>query len=259
MTTDETKDGIICASAGNHAQGVALSCNLLKIKGTIYMPAPTPNQKIEQVKMFGKAYVEVVLVGDTFDDSFHKAMEECKKYGKPLVHPFNDSKVIEGQGTVGLEIVQQSKVPIDYVFIPVGGGGLVAGIAAYTKANNADIKIIGVEPDEAPCMHQAFESGKRIELERIGIFADGAAVKQAGEENYRIAKELVDEILLVSVDEICAAVKDIFEDTRSIPEPAGALALAGLKQYDAEQKIKDKEEEARDLIGLHLKANWRRK
>jgi threonine dehydratase len=149
--------------------------------------------------------------------------------------------VIAGQATVGVELLEQHPNKPDIIFVPVGGGGLIAGIAAHVKANHADIKIIGVEPDEAPCMYRAFESGERVELEQIGIFADGAAVKQAGEENYRLAKELVDEILLVSVDEICAAVKDIFEDTRSIPEPAGALALAGLKQYVAKHKIKNKE------------------
>jgi len=157
------------------------------------------------------------------------------------ISPYDHPLVIAGQATVGVELLEQHPNKPDIIFVPVGGGGLVAGIAAYIKANNADIKIIGVEPDEAPCMHQAFASGERVKLEQIGIFADGAAVKQAGEENYRIAKELVDEILLVSVDEICAAVKDIFEDTRSIPEPAGALALAGLKQYVGEHKIKDKE------------------
>ena len=157
LTNEETKNGIVCASAGNHAQGVALSCQLLKIKGKIFMPAPTPNQKVEQVKMFGKEFVEVVLIGDTFDDSYHKAIEECEQYNKPLVHPFNDTKVIEGQGTVGLEIIKQSDIPIDYIFIPVGGGGLASGLSSVVKALSPETKIIGVEPAGAPSMSKSIK------------------------------------------------------------------------------------------------------
>ena len=238
LSKEEQDLGVVTASAGNHAQGVALAANHLNLESIIVMPKTTPEIKIDSVKRMG---AEVILFGNTYDDAKEHALELSVEKGMQYISPYDHPLVIAGQATVGVELLEQHTNTPDIIFVPVGGGGLVAGIAAYTKANNADIKIIGVEPDEAPCMHQAFESGKRIELERIGIFADGAAVKQAGEENYRIAKELVDEILLVSVDEICAAVKDIFEDTRSIPEPAGALALAGLKQYVAEQKIKDKE------------------
>ena len=238
LSKEEQDLGVVTASAGNHAQGVALAANHLNLESIIVMPKTTPEIKIDSVKRMG---AEVILFGNTYDDAKEHALELSVEKGMQYISPYDHPLVIAGQATVGVELLEQHPNTPDIIFVPVGGGGLVAGIAAYTKANNADIKIIGVEPDEAPCMHQAFESGKRIELERIGIFADGAAVKQAGEENYRIAKELVDEILLVSVDEICAAVKDIFEDTRSIPEPAGALALAGLKQYVAEQKIKDKE------------------
>ena len=238
LSKEEQDLGVVTASAGNHAQGVALAANHLNLESIIVMPKTTPEIKIDSVKRMG---AEVILFGNTYDDAKEHALELSVEKGMQYISPYDHPLVIAGQATVGVELLEQHPNTPDIIFVPVGGGGLVAGIAAYTKANNADIKIIGVEPDEAPCMHQAFESGIRIELDRIGIFADGAAVKQAGEENYRIAKELVDEILLVSVDEICAAVKDIFEDTRSIPEPAGALALAGLKQYVAEQKIKDKE------------------
>ena len=239
LTTDETKDGIICASAGNHAQGVALSCNLLKIKGTIYMPAPTPNQKIEQVKMFGKAYVEVVLVGDTFDDSFHKAMEECKKYGKPLVHPFNDSKVIEGQGTVGLEIVQQSKVPIDYIFIPVGGGGLASGLSSLVKSLSPKTKIIGVEPAGAPSMSKSIEKGEIVKLTQIEKFVDGASVKQVGDLTFEICKKYLDVMTTVHEGKICQTILEMYNKDAIVAEPAGVMSIAALDSFKNEIKGKN--------------------
>tara|TARA_B100001564_G_scaffold268683_1_gene230274 strand:+ start:622 stop:1887 length:1266 start_codon:yes stop_codon:yes gene_type:complete len=239
LTTDETKDGIICASAGNHAQGVALSCNLLKIKGTIYMPAPTPNQKIEQVKMFGKAYVEVVLVGDTFDDSFHKAMEECKKYGKPLVHPFNDSKVIEGQGTVGLEIFQQSKVPIDYIFIPVGGGGLASGLSSVVKALSPKTKIIGVEPAGAPSMSKSIEKGEIVKLTQIEKFVDGASVKRVGDLTFEICNKYLDEMTTVHEGKICQTILEMYNKDAIVAEPAGVMSIAALDGFKDEIKGKN--------------------
>ena len=247
LSKEEQRLGVITASAGNHAQGVALAAHHLNLKSIIVMPKTTPEIKIDSVKRMN---AEVILFGNTYDDSKEHALKLSAEKGMYYVSPYDHPLVIAGQATVGVELLEQHPNKPDIIFVPIGGGGLVAGIAVHVKARDSDIKIIGVEPDEAPCMHHAIEAGERIELEQIGIFADGAAVKQAGEENYRIAKELVDEILLVSVDEICAAVKDIFEDTRSIPEPAGALALAGLKQYVAKHQIKNNE-----LVAIFSGAN----
>ena len=239
LSSDETKNGIICASAGNHAQGVALSCNLLKIKGTIYMPAPTPNQKVEQVKMFGKAYVEVVLVGDTFDDSFLEAMAECKKYGKPLVHPFNDSKVIEGQGTVGLEIIQQSNVPIDYIFIPVGGGGLASGLSSVVKALSPKTKIIGVEPAGAPSMSESIDNGELVKLSQIEKFVDGASVKQVGDLTFEICKKYLDVMTTVHEGKICQTILEMYNKDAIVAEPAGVMSIAALDSFKNEIKGKN--------------------
>lgn len=233
LSEEERERGVITASAGNHAQGVAMATQGLGIKAIIVMPKTTPEIKVASVKRMN---AEVVLHGNTYDDAKDHALKMSKETGMCYIPPYDHPLIIAGQATVGVELIEQHPSTPDIIFVPVGGGGLIAGIAAYTRANYPDIKIIGVEPDEAPCMHHAIEAGERVVLDKIGIFADGAAVKQAGEENYRIARELVDEIMLVSIDEICAAVKDIFEDTRSIPEPAGALALAGLKQYVAREK-----------------------
>ena len=247
LSKEDQELGVIAASAGNHAQGVALAAKHLHLKSTIVMPKTTPEIKIDSVKRMD---AEVILHGNTYDDAKDHALKLSSKTGMYYVSPYDHPLVISGQATVGVELLKQHPNKPDIIFVPVGGGGLVAGIAAYVKKIHPDIKIIGVEPDEAPCMHDAIKAGKLIELEHIGIFADGAAVKQAGEECYRITKELVDEILLVSVDEICAAVKDIFEDTRSIPEPAGALALAGLKQYVSSHGVKNKE-----LVSIFSGAN----
>jgi threonine dehydratase len=247
LSEEERDRGVITASAGNHAQGVALAAQGLKMKAIIVMPKTTPDIKVSSVKRMN---AEVVLYGNTYDDAKDHALKMSEESGMCYIPPYDHPLVIAGQATVGVELLEQHPTTPDIIFVPVGGGGLIAGIAVYLRENYPDIKIIGVEPDEAPCMHHAIEAGERVVLEKIGIFADGAAVKQAGEENYRIAKELVDEILLVSIDEICASVKDIFEDTRSIPEPAGALALAGLKQYVTREKINDKE-----LIAIFSGAN----
>ena len=230
--------GVITASAGNHAQGVALAARRLGIKATIVMPKTTPEIKIASVQRLGG---DTVLHGNTYDDAKDHAIELSRQQNKAYIPPYDHPIVIAGQATVAVELLQQLSTAPDIVFIPVGGGGLIAGMAVYLREQNPDIRIIGVEADEAPSMHHALEAGERVILPEIGIFADGAAVKQAGEEPFRIARELVDEMLLVSVDEICAAVKDIFEDTRSIPEPAGALALAGLKQYVHQHAIQGKQ------------------
>ncbi len=247
LSKEDRERGVITASAGNHAQGVAMATEGLNMKAIIVMPKTTPDIKISSVKRMG---AEVILHGNTYDDAKDYAINMSNEKSMCYVPPYDHPLIIAGQATVGVELIEQHPTTPDIIFVPVGGGGLIAGIAAYTQANYPDITIIGVEPDEAPCMHHALEAGERVVLDKIGIFADGAAVKQAGEENFRITKELVDEILLVSIDEICAAVKDVFEDTRSIPEPAGALALAGLKQYVAREKIRDKE-----LVAIFSGAN----
>jgi threonine dehydratase len=247
LSEDERKRGVITASAGNHAQGVALAAQGLKMKAVIVMPKTTPDIKVGSVKRMN---AEVVLHGNTYDEAKDHALKMSEESGMCYIPPFDHPLVIAGQATVAVELLEQHPTTPDVIFVPVGGGGLIAGIAAYVKKHHPEIKIIGVEHDEAPSMHAAFAANERVVLEQIGIFADGAAVIQVGEENFRIAKELVDEVLLVSIDDICAAVKDIFEDTRSIPEPAGALALAGLKQYVARENLKDKE-----LVAIFSGAN----
>lgn len=220
--------GVICASAGNHAQGVALSAKKLGIQATIVMPVTTPSIKVDAVRHWGG---KIVLHGDTFDEAYEHARSLEKKHGWTFVHPYDDPDVIAGQGTVGMEIVQQHPGPIEAVFVPVGGGGLAAGVAAYVKFLRPETRVIGVEPVDAASMKAAMEAGERVVLERVGLFADGVAVRQAGEETFRLCKDLLDDVLTASTDEMCAAVKDIFEDMRVIAEPAGALALAGLKTY----------------------------
>lgn len=238
LTAEETKHGIICASAGNHAQGVALSCQLLKIKGKIFMPAPTPNQKVEQVKMFGKEFVEVVLIGDTFDDSYYKAIEECEKYNKPLVHPFNDPKVIEGQGTVGLEIIQQSKTPIDYIFIPVGGGGLASGLSSIVKALSPKTKIVGVEPSGAPSMSTSIDKGEIVKLEHIEKFVDGASVQRVGDLTFDICQKNLDVMTTVREGKICQTILEMYNKDAIVAEPAGVMSIAALDDFKDEIKGK---------------------
>jgi threonine dehydratase len=238
LSDAEKQRGIIAASAGNHAQGVAMAAQKLAIKATIVMPKTTPEIKITSVR---RLEAEVILHGNTYDEACEYALKLVDEKGMIFISPYDHPVVIAGQATVAVELLEQHPGMPDFIFVPVGGGGLIAGIAVYAKAINPQIRIIGVEPDEAPCMHHALRDGRRVVLDHIGIFADGAAVRQAGEEPFRIVRECVDEILLVSNDEICAAVKDIFEDTRSIPEPAGALALAGLKQYVSRENISGKE------------------
>ncbi|MDX1519311.1 MAG: threonine ammonia-lyase, biosynthetic, partial [Gammaproteobacteria bacterium] len=247
LDAEQRQRGVIAASAGNHAQGVALSATRLGMQATIVMPKTTPDIKIAAVRRLGGT---IVLHGNTYDDAKEHAEALAGRKGKTYIPPYDHPLVIAGQATVGVECLQQHPARPDVIFVPVGGGGLIAGIAVHIKNLNPEIRIIGVEPDEAPCMFHALKENRRVELEKIGIFADGAAVRQAGEEPFRLARELVDEILLVDVDGICAAVKDIFEDTRAIPEPAGALALAGMKQYIEREKIRDQE-----LIAIFSGAN----
>lgn len=237
LTPKERKRGVICASAGNHAQGVALSAGRLGIKAVIVMPETTPPIKIDAVRRLGG---EIILHGTSVDDARQLAEEMSRTKGLTFVHPYDDPDVIAGQGTIAMEILRQHSEDIEAIFVAVGGGGLIAGIAAYVKALWPKIKVIGVEPIEAACMERALATGKRVKLKQVGLFADGVAVAQVGKEPFRIAKECVDEVILVSTDEICAAIKDIYDDTRSIAEPAGALGVAGLKAYVQREGIKNK-------------------
>jgi threonine dehydratase len=237
LSPEELRHGVIAASAGNHAQGVALAARKLGVKALIVMPQTTPSIKIEAVRDYGAT---IKLVGDTYDDAYTWAAAHSAEKDITFIHPYDDPLTIAGQGTIGLEIMDQHPADIHAIFIPVGGGGLLAGIAAAVKATCPAIKIIGVEPDEAPCMTEALKRGRRITLKQVGIFADGVAVRQAGKENYRIAREHVDEMLTVTTDEICAAMKDIFDDCRSVVEPAGALAIAGIKKYVEQSGVQGK-------------------
>ena len=228
LSVEDRARGVIASSAGNHAQGVALAAKRLGVKALIVMPKTTPRIKVEAVRDLG---AEIVLHGSSYDDARVHADGLADERSMVFVPPFDDPEVIAGQGTVALEILRQQGPDIHAIFVPVGGGGLIAGISAYVKTLWPHIRIIGVEPEDAPSMSRSLEAGERVILDHVGIFADGVAVKQVGEEPFRIARQCVDEMLLVSTDEICAAIKDIYEDTRSIAEPAGALGVAGLKRY----------------------------
>ena len=225
--------GVIAASAGNHAQGVALAAMKLGIPATIVMPKTTPEIKVLAVQ---SRQAEVILHGTTYDDASKYAQQLVKQRGLSYIHPYDDEEVIAGQGTIGMEILQQHTGKIGSIFVPVGGGGLIAGIAAYVKYLRPEVKIIGIEPEDAACLYSAIQAGERVTLDQVGIFADGVAVRQVGKLPFEIAKTCVDEVLLVSTDEICAAIRDIFDETRTVTEPAGALGLAGLKQYIAREK-----------------------
>ncbi|MBE6232880.1 MAG: threonine ammonia-lyase [Bacteroidales bacterium] len=230
--------GIVCASAGNHAQGVAFSCSRLRIMGSIFMPTTTPKQKIEQVKMFGREYIEIVLTGDTFDAANAAAIEYAAKSGKTFIPPFDDPKVMEGQGTIGLEILEQTAEKLDYIFVPIGGGGLASGLGAYIKAMSPETKIIGVEPGGAPCMKAAIDKGELVELEEIDKFVDGAAVKKAGALTFEVCREVLDDIVVVPEGAVCTMIIQMYNKSAIVVEPAGALSTAALRFYA--DKIKGK-------------------
>ena len=238
LTKDELKNGVVCASAGNHAQGVAYSCRKLGIKGKIYMPSTTPKQKIRQVEMFGKEFVEVLLIGDTYDDAESAAKNDSQKTGMAFIHPFDDPQIIEGQATVGLEILQDTKEQIDFLFVPVGGGGLIAGMGAYFKQISPQTKIIGVEPEGAPSMKKSLEAGKVVELESIDKFVDGAAVQKVGELTFPVAQKVIDDMVVVPEGRICTKILELYNRDAIVIEPAGALAIAALDQY--REKMKEK-------------------
>ncbi len=238
LSPTQLKQGVIAASAGNHAQGVAMSAHRLGCKATIVMPTTTPQVKIDAVRHFGQRSVEIVLHGDSYSDAYAHALALEKERQLTFVHPFDDPYVIAGQGTIGMEILRQHQAPIHAIFCAIGGGGLIAGVAAYVKQVRPDIKIIGVQTTDSDAMYRSLKAKKRVQLNDVGLFSDGTAVKYVGEETFRICKQYVDEVILVDTDEVCAAIKDVFQDTRSILEPAGALAVAGAKAYAKREQLK---------------------
>ena len=247
MSAAERAGGVIAASAGNHAQGVALAAQRLGCAATIVMPVTTPQIKIAAVEARG---ARVVLHGDSYSDAFDKAQQLQKEIGATFVHPYDDPDVIAGQGTIGMEILRQWQAPLDAIFVAIGGGGLIGGIAAYVKRVRPEVKIIGVQPEDADAMARSLAAGRRVTLAHVGLFADGVAVKQVGRETFRLARQYVDDIILVDTDALCAALKDVFEDTRAILEPAGALAVAGVKAWVQRTRVKD-----RTLVAIACGAN----
>jgi threonine dehydratase len=252
LTPTQLKRGVICASAGNHAQGVALSAKRLGCRAVIVMPTTTPAVKVDAVKARGG---EVVLFGDSYSDAYQHALVLEKKLKLSFVHPFDDPYVIAGQGTIAMEILRQHSGPINAVFVAIGGGGLIAGVAAYIKAVRPEIKVIGVQTTDSDAMARSIKAGRRVTLTDVGLFSDGTAVKQVGEETFRLARELVDEIILVDTDAVCAAIKDVFTDTRSILEPAGALAIAGAKAYIERKAGSKKPVKDETLVAIACGAN----
>ncbi|WP_158978127.1 threonine ammonia-lyase IlvA [Cellulophaga sp. L1A9] len=239
LSAEERKKGVVCASAGNHAQGVAFACNHLKIKGTIYMPSVTPQQKIEQTQLFGGEWVTIVLKGDTFDDSYKASMKFCNENDKVFVHPFDDPKTIEGQATVGLEIIQQTTATIDYVFVAIGGGGLAAGLCSVFHQLSPNTKIIGVEPEGAASMKTSIENGVNTELEHIDKFVDGAAVQKVGDLTFEICKKHLHDVITVPEGKVCQTILDLYNRDAIVVEPAGALTLSVLDLYSTEIKGKN--------------------
>jgi threonine dehydratase len=247
LPTEQLQKGVICSSAGNHAQGVALAAGRKGVRAVIVMPETTPSIKVDAVRALGG---EVVLHGDNYDDAFAEARRLENDLGLTFIHPFDDPDVIAGQGTIGAEILRQADRDIAAIFIPVGGGGLIAGIAAYIRESSPDIRIIGVEPEDSAAMSASIEAGHPVTLDHVGIFADGVAVRRVGDETFRLCQKYVDEIITVDTDHICAAVQDIYEDTRSIVEPAGALAVAGAKRYAEQKDVRDQ-----TFVALNCGAN----
>ncbi|WP_299578293.1 threonine ammonia-lyase [uncultured Sunxiuqinia sp.] len=239
LSQEELKNGVVCASAGNHAQGVAYSCQKLGIHGKIYMPTTTPRQKIKQVQMFGREFVEIVLIGDTYDDASTEAWKDCTENKKTFIHPFDDPLIIEGQATTALEILQDSTRQIDYLFVPIGGGGLIAGVGSYFKQVHPSTKIIGVEPAGAPSMSESLKQGKVVTLENIDKFVDGAAVQRVGEVTFDICQQVIDDIVLVPEGRICTKILELYNRDAIVIEPAGALSIAALDYYADQIKGKN--------------------
>lgn len=238
LTPEQLEKGVVCASAGNHAQGFAYSCKRLGVKGVVFMPVITPNQKINQTKMFGEDFIEVKLIGDTFDDCAIAAKEYTEKNNMTFIPPFDDYKIIEGQGTVGLEILEEQS-DVDYLFIPVGGGGLSAGVGSYFKTYSPKTRIIGLEPEGAPAMYESLKAGKPITLENIDRFVDGAAVKKVGDKTFAICKEVLDDVHLVAEGKICTTILKLYNEDAIVVEPAGAMSIAALDDYTEEIRGKN--------------------
>ncbi|MDE6483730.1 MAG: threonine ammonia-lyase IlvA [Rikenellaceae bacterium] len=238
LSDDDLSAGVVCASAGNHAQGVAYSCQALKCRGTIYMPTTTPRQKIDQVRMFGKDFVDIVLTGDTFDDSNREALSFARDRGMTFIHPFDDPKTIEGQATVGMEIIQEATAPVDYLFVPIGGGGLASGVGSYFKQISPSTKVIGVEPAGAASMKAAIEAGHPVKLPSLDNCGDGAAGAQAGEYTVEICRQVLDDIVTVPEGKVCTAILELYNRSALVAEPAGALSIAALDAYADEIKGK---------------------
>ena len=238
LSNEELERGIVCASAGNHAQGVAFSCNKLGVKGVIFMPSTTPSQKVKQVRMFGKEFIEIHSTGDTFDSAYEIAVNYAKENNMAFIHPFDDLKVIEGQGTVGLEILEDIDRKIDYLLVPVGGGGLISGILSYFKELSPETIVIGIEPEGAPAMKNSIEKGVNTTLETIDSFVDGAAVKKVGDITFEITRSLVDEIITVPEGSICSTILKMYNEEAIVVEPAGALSITALEVL--KDKIKGK-------------------
>lgn len=238
LSAEELDKGVVCASAGNHAQGVAYSCQMLKTKGVIFMPSTTPRQKVDQVEFFGKEYVEVKLIGDTFDDSFNKAIEFTEEHDMTFIHPFDQPNVIAGQGTVGMEIMNDIDENIDYLFASIGGGGLISGVGTYIKSISPRTKVIGCEPLGAPSMKESLKAGEVVELQKIDQFVDGAAVKKVGNITFETCKEMLDDIVLVPEGKICTTILELYNQNAIVAEPAGAMPIAALDFYKEEIKGK---------------------
>ncbi|MFC0559935.1 threonine ammonia-lyase IlvA [Halalkalibacter alkalisediminis] len=239
LSREELNNGIVCASAGNHAQGVAYSCRTLRINGKIFMPSTTPRQKVDQVKFFGKEYVEVVLSGDTFDDSFNEAMSYSNENNKAFIHPFDQEKIVAGQGTVGMEIMNDIEENIDFLFASIGGGGLISGTGIYIKSISPHTKIVGCEPAGAPAMKESLKQGKVVELEKIDKFVDGAAVKKPGEIPFEICQNILEDIVLVPEGKICTTILELYNQNAIVCEPAGAMPITALDFYKDEIKGKN--------------------
>jgi threonine dehydratase len=239
LTKEETVNGIVCASAGNHAQGVAYSCKQLNIHGKIFMPSTTPRQKVSQVELFGRGHVEIILTGDTFDDSYKKARECSESENRAFIHPFDDLEVIAGQGTIAIEILNDCDAELDYVFASIGGGGLISGIGSYFKQVSPGTKVIGVEPEGAPSFAESITAGKVVELDNIDKFVDGAAVKRIGDHNFSICRQIVDDHILVPEGKVCTTILSLYNENAIVAEPAGALPIAALDFYRDEIKGKN--------------------
>ncbi|QDP40342.1 threonine ammonia-lyase IlvA [Radiobacillus deserti] len=239
LTSEELQNGVVCASAGNHAQGVAYSCKALGVNGKIFMPTTTPRQKVSRVEFFGGPFVDIILTGDTFDDSYQEAVAYCEEHTMQFIHPFDDYRTITGQGTIALEILESMDEPIDHIFMGIGGGGLISGIGSYFKHISPDTKVIGVEPAGAPSMHASLQANKVVRLDKIDKFVDGASVKQVGNLSFDIAKDIIDDIVLVPEGKISTTIVDLYSENAIVAEPAGALPVAALDFYKDQIKGKN--------------------